>query len=169
MGRAIILVLDSFGIGATADAERFGDAGSDTFGHIARERAASADGPLRLPNLAQLGLFHAGRDSTGEFPAGAISDIEVVGAYGFAEELSSGKDTPSGHWEIAGVPVLFDWGYFTEKTNTFPQALLDKLVERADLPRQIGRASRPARISRQLSFVGHNDHRGARGRACADG
>jgi phosphopentomutase len=122
MGRAIILVLDSFGIGATADAERFGDAGSDTFGHIARERAASVDGPLRLPNLARLGLFHAGRDSTGEFHAGAISDIEVVGAYGFAEELSSGKDTPSGHWEIAGVPVLFDWGYFTEKTNTFPQA-----------------------------------------------
>jgi len=138
MGRAIILVLDSFGIGATADAERFGDVGSDTFGHIAKERAASPSGPLRLPNLARLGLFHAGRDSSGEFPAGAIPDVEVVGAYGFAEELSSGKDTPSGHWEIAGVPVLFDWGYFTDKTNTFPQELLDKLVERADLPGYLG-------------------------------
>lgn len=137
MGRAIILVLDSFGIGATADAERFGDTGSDTFGHIARERAA-AGAPLVLPNLAKLGLFHASRDSTGEFPAGAATDAEIVGAYGFAEELSSGKDTPSGHWEIAGVPVLFDWGYFTEKQNTFPQELLDKLVERAGLPGYLG-------------------------------
>lgn len=138
MGRAIILVLDSFGIGATADAGRFGDVGSDTFGHIARERSLSPEGPLRLPNLARLGLFHAGRDSTGEFPAGADSNIEVEGAYGFAEELSSGKDTPSGHWEIAGVPVLFDWGYFTERENTFPRELLDKLVERAKLPGYLG-------------------------------
>ena len=138
MGRAIILVLDSFGIGATADAGRFGDAGSDTFGHIARERSLSPEGPLRLPNLARLGLYHASRDSTGNFPDGAITDTEIEGAYGFAEELSSGKDTPSGHWEIAGVPVLFDWGYFTEKINTFPQALLDRLVERADLPGFLG-------------------------------
>jgi len=138
MGRAIILVLDSFGIGATADADRFGDDGSDTFGHIAKERMSSEQGPLRLPNLARLGLFHASRDSTGDFPPGAITDTEVVGAYGFAEELSSGKDTPSGHWEIAGVPVLFDWGYFTERQNTFPRELLDELVERADLPGYLG-------------------------------
>ncbi|MDH3552924.1 MAG: phosphopentomutase, partial [Gammaproteobacteria bacterium] len=59
MSRAIILVLDSFGIGATSDADRFGDEGADTFGHIAKERAASEQGPLRLPNLARLGLFHA--------------------------------------------------------------------------------------------------------------
>jgi phosphopentomutase len=138
MARAIILVLDSFGIGATADADRFGDAGSDTFGHIAAERAASAKGPLKLPNLARLGLYHAGRDSTGEFAAGADPDAELVGSYGFAEEMSSGKDTPSGHWEIAGVPVLFDWGYFTGKTETFPQELLDTLLERASLPGVLG-------------------------------
>lgn len=137
MGRAIILVLDSFGIGATADAERFGDAGSDTFGHIARERAA-AGSPLDLPNLAKLGLFHASRDSTGEFPDGAITDAEITGAYGYAAELSSGKDTPSGHWEIAGVPVLFDWGYFSDRQNTFPPELLDKLIERANLPGYLG-------------------------------
>ena len=76
MSRALILVLDSLGIGATADADRFGDAGSDTFGHIARERASSPDGPLRLPNLARLGLYHASRDSTGDFPSGAITDAE---------------------------------------------------------------------------------------------
>jgi phosphopentomutase len=137
MGRAVILVLDSFGIGATADAEKFGDAGADTFGHIARERAVAGK-PLALPNLARLGLYHASRDSTGEFPEGAITDAEIIGAYGFAEELSSGKDTPSGHWEIAGVPVLFDWGYFTDKQDTFPQELLDALVERANLPGYLG-------------------------------
>jgi len=138
MGRAIVLVLDSFGIGATADAERFGDDGADTLGHIAAERATSRDGPLRLPNLARLGLWHASRDSTGDFPKGAVTDARIVGAYGFAAELSSGKDTPSGHWEIAGLPVLFDWGYFTGKTNTFPPELLDALVERAGLPGYLG-------------------------------
>ena len=134
----MILVLDSFGIGATDDAERFGDVGANTFGNIARERAASDAGPLRLPNLAKLGLFHAGKESAGEFPAGADPDVEVLGSYGFAAELSSGKDTPSGHWEIAGVPVLFDWGYFTKQTDTFPQELLDKLVEKAGLPGYLG-------------------------------
>ncbi|MGB5719916.1 MAG: phosphopentomutase [Woeseiaceae bacterium] len=138
MARAIILVLDSFGIGATADADKFGDVGADTLGSIARVRAQSAEGPLRLPNLARLGLFHASKESTGEFPAGAETDVEIIGAYGHAAELSSGKDTPSGHWEIAGVPVLYDWGYFKGKTNTFPPELLDTLIKRAGLPGVLG-------------------------------
>jgi phosphopentomutase len=138
MTRAIILVLDSFGIGATADADKFGDVGADTFGHIAEARAKSAAGPLQLPNLAKLGLFHAGQESTGTMHSGHDPAIEVIGAYGHAAELSSGKDTPSGHWEIAGVPVLFDWGYFTGKTEAFPAELLDELIERADLPGVLG-------------------------------
>ncbi len=138
MGRAIILVMDSFGIGATADAGKFGDTGADTFGSIARERASSAEGPLRLPNLARLGLFEASRESTGSYPDGVTACRDIIGAYGYAEELSSGKDTPSGHWEIAGVPVLFDWGYFTDRTNTFPAELIDALVERAGLPGVLG-------------------------------
>jgi len=138
MGKATILVLDSFGIGATADAGRFGDEGSNTFGHIASVRAASDAGPLQLPNLASLGLFHASRDSTGEFPAGVDTDVEIVGAYGFAEELSTGKDTPSGHWEIAGLPVLFEWGYFEKLIDTFPPELLEKLIKQANLPGILG-------------------------------
>jgi phosphopentomutase len=138
MGRAIILVMDSFGIGATADAGKFGDVGADTLGSIARERTGSPDGPLRLPNLARLGLFEASRGSTGDYPAGVSTGGDIIGAYGFAEELSSGKDTPSGHWEIAGVPVLFDWGYFTDRTDTFPPELIDRLVERAGLPGVLG-------------------------------
>jgi phosphopentomutase len=138
MGRAILLVLDSFGIGATPDAGRFGDEGADTLGSIARARATSASGPLRLPNLAALGLFEAAKESTGAYPAGTPGGVGIRGAYGFAEELSSGKDTPSGHWEIAGVPVLFDWGYFEDRTDTFPPELLEALIEQAGLPGVLG-------------------------------
>ena len=138
MGRAIILVVDSFGIGATADAQRFGDEGANTLGSIAKVRAASDQGPLELPNLARLGLFDASRDSSGEYPAGITPASDIIGTYGYAEELSSGKDTPSGHWEIAGVPVLFDWGYFDNRQQSFPDELLDKLIERANLPGVLG-------------------------------
>lgn len=137
MGRAIILVMDSFGIGATDDAESFGDAGSNTLGNIARVRAEE-DSPLNLPNLSRLGLMHAAQESAGECPAGCNTDAQVIGAYGFASELSSGKDTPSGHWEIAGVPVLFDWGYFTARDDTFPPELLEALIDRANLPGVLG-------------------------------
>lgn len=143
MKRAIILILDSLGIGASLDADKFGDAGSNTLGHIAREAALGhldqrgRKGPLFLPNLNRLGLAHACELSCGTFPPG-MERIEPLGAYGFARELSSGKDTPSGHWEIAGVPVLYEWGYFTAREKSFPQALLDEIVERAGLPGYLG-------------------------------
>ncbi|MBA0183218.1 phosphopentomutase [Pectobacterium versatile] len=143
MKRAYIMVLDSFGIGSSADAERFGDVGSDTLGHIAQACAAgTADkgrsGKLYLPNLSRLGLGKAAEASTGTFPAGLDENADIIGAYAHASEISSGKDTPSGHWEIAGVPVLFDWGYFKDEENSFPQELLDKLVKRANLPGYLG-------------------------------
>ncbi|XYQ55630.1 phosphopentomutase [Pectobacterium carotovorum] len=143
MKRAYIMVLDSFGIGSSADAERFGDVGSDTLGHIAQACAAgTADkgrsGKLHLPNLSRLGLGKAAEASTGTFPQGLDENADIIGAYAHASEISSGKDTPSGHWEIAGVPVLFDWGYFKDEENSFPQELLDKLVKRANLPGYLG-------------------------------
>ncbi|MTI14786.1 phosphopentomutase [Sansalvadorimonas verongulae] len=143
MPRAIVLVLDSFGIGAAADAEKFGDTGADTLGHIAQECAEGRgnidrNGPLKLPNLTSLGLLHAHKNSTGAWAQGMAEAPATAGAYSYAAEISSGKDTPSGHWEMAGVPVLFDWGYFHEHENSFPQELLDKLVEEADLPGYLG-------------------------------
>lgn len=137
MSRAIILMLDSFGIGATEDAGRFGDTGANTLGSIADYRA-SAGKPLQLPNLARLGLFHAANESAGAFPTGCDAPGDVAGAYGYAKELSTGKDTPSGHWEVAGVPVLFEWGYFQGEDDTFPGKLLSELVDRAELPGVLG-------------------------------
>jgi len=141
MKRAIILVLDSFGIGATADAVDFGDVGANTLGSIARHREDTGVQSLQLPNLTRLGLMHAAKESCGEFPAGceaSANATEVIGAYGHAAELSTGKDTPSGHWEIAGVPVTFDWGYFDQKENSFPVELLDALIKEAQLPGLLG-------------------------------
>ncbi|GAA6153041.1 phosphopentomutase [Pseudoteredinibacter isoporae] len=141
--RAILLVLDSFGVGASEDADRFGDVGSNTLGHIAQHCAegrceTGRRGPLSLPNLGRLGLFHAAKASDDSISAlNALSNedhSELLGRYGFAKELSTGKDTSSGHWEMSGVPVFFDWSYFTEKTNSFPDELLQAIVNAGDLP-----------------------------------
>lgn len=144
MKRTFILVLDSFGIGAAPDAEKFGDIGADTLGHIAEQcQLGNADnaerqGPLTLPNLSKLGLAMAHKEATGQFAPGLDQHADIIGAYGHAAELSSGKDTPSGHWEIAGVPVLFEWGYFSDKQNSFPKALTDRILERAGLDGFLG-------------------------------
>ncbi len=136
--RAIVLVLDSLGIGSTEDAARFGDDGADTLGHIAQACAAAPRGPLQLPNLSALGLLRAHAESVGAPVSGSESAGKAIGAYGHAKELSSGKDTPSGHWEIAGVPVLFEWGYFPPKDDCFPTTLLDDLIARAELDGVLG-------------------------------
>jgi phosphopentomutase len=145
MTRAFILIMDSFGIGASADAESFGDAGADTLGHIAAACAAGAadlpgrrEGPLKLPNLARLGLGLAATESSGRLPPGLATRDAITGAYGYAVEQSFGKDTPSGHWEIAGLPVRFDWGYFPKTVPCFPAALTDDLIARCRLPGILG-------------------------------
>ena len=133
MKRAIILVLDSLGIGASADAPSYGDAGADTFGHIVEACAAGkADndqrqGPLRIPNLTRWGLVAAAQDSRNK-PLPIAESDQLIGAYGYAEELSAGKDTPSGHWEICGLPVPFEWGTFPKVENCFPKSLIDELI-----------------------------------------
>ncbi len=126
MAKAIILVMDSFGIGHSPDAESFGDVGANTLVNLAKAYFNETGKKINLPNLAALGLFDASKEA---------SHIDTIhqpvntrkGAYGFAQELSTGKDTPSGHWEMAGVPVLFDWGYFLDKTHSFPESLIDKI------------------------------------------
>jgi phosphopentomutase len=126
MARAFILLLDSFGLGATPDADKFGDAGANTFGHIAAWAAKSGT-PMALPNLERLGLAAAANIACGQWAEGFAMRSGFGGAYGAARERSTGKDTQSGHWEIAGVPVEFDWGYFPRTVPSFPQELTDQL------------------------------------------
>lgn len=141
--RALILVMDSVGIGAAPDAAHYGDEGADTIGHIADAcTAGKADsprrqGPLRLPNLVALGLGEACRLATGRVPTG-LEGSPKHSRFGCASEISKGKDTPSGHWEIAGVPVPFDWGYFPQTVPCFPERLLKDLCAQAGLPGVLG-------------------------------
>ncbi len=145
MARAFIIMLDSFGLGATADAEKYGDAGANTLRHIAdycqqgkADQAGVRSGPLRLPNLTRLGLNGAAKISAGESIPGLDEATPIEAAYGCAAEMSLGKDTQSGHWEMAGVPVLFEWGYFPPQYPSFPQTLLDTLMSEANLSGVLG-------------------------------
>ena len=137
MKKTVILVLDSFGIGSAPDADKFGDTGANTFASIARAFANHQGRQLHLPNLARLGLVKAAFAASSEMAC--VTDNEAtIGAYGYARELSSGKDTPSGHWEIAGVPVLFEWGYFLNKQQSFPAELIEELCRRTGVAGVLG-------------------------------
>jgi phosphopentomutase len=144
LGRAIVIVLDSVGCGGAADASAYGDTGADTLGHLAAacaegrgDRAALRAGPLRLPHLEALGLGLAMRASSG-CAAPGFSATTPRGQWGYGIETSNGKDTPSGHWEIAGTPVAFDWGYFPLTIPTFPASLTAALIAEARLPGILG-------------------------------
>ena len=145
MAKAYLFVLDSFGIGGAPDAEKYGDEGSNTLGHIAEHCASGkADkegvrsGPLKVPNMERLGLGFAAREACGQLPDGFDPDIDTIGRWANAVEVSKGKDTPSGHWEIAGVPVRFEWGYFQPEFPSFPEHLISEFIKQADLPGILG-------------------------------
>lgn len=141
MKRAVILLLDSFGIGASHDAAKYGDEGANTLGSILKycqstpkSSKREQPGPLVIPHLSQLGLKAAFRQSIGE----QVNSTQYSALYGYAVEMSHGKDTPSGHWEICGVPVLFDWGYFEAGYPSFPETLVNSFVEEAELEGILG-------------------------------
>ncbi len=129
--RVVLLVLDSLGIGNAPDAESYGDKGANTLGNIAKYRLNQQQ-PLKIPNLVKLGMAKAYANNNNANLAG-VAEANIVGAYGFANELSKGKDTPSGHWEIAGVPVPFDWEYYEDKENCFPLDLLEEIYQKNNL------------------------------------
>ena len=144
MPRAIIGVLDSFGVGAAEDAARFGDEGANTFGHIALACAGGRanapglrEGPLQIPNLMRFGLGRLAREATGlDIPL--TEPKSYAAAFGYAAEKSRGKDTPSGHWEMMGLPVEFDWGMFPQGPPSFPPTLVADLIEEGRLPGVLG-------------------------------
>ena len=125
MPRAFLVVMDSVGIGGAPDADKFfngttPDTGANTLAHIAQARAAAGH-PLSMPNLAALGLGQAIALASGQSAPGL--EATPTGFFGAATEVSPGKDTPSGHWELAGVPVPWDWHYFPNQTPSFPEDL----------------------------------------------
>ncbi|MGL5205902.1 MAG: phosphopentomutase [Acidaminococcaceae bacterium] len=146
MARVIVLLLDSFGIGYADDADKFGDAGADTLAHInewcGKHRNDERGNPkyLALPNMDMLGLGQAAEASRGKKLVFPLSENgkKLFGACGCASPISKGKDTLSGHWEMMGVPVRFDWGYFSDKEKSFPADLLSKLVEEGGVPGILG-------------------------------
>ena len=141
MARAFLIVMDSVGCGGAPDAGDFGDAGANTLGHIAAACAAGRAeegrrGPLHVPHLDALGLGAAVRLASGH----AMPGLEAVpvGRWGAASEVSRGKDTPSGHWELAGVPVPWDWTYFPDKVPAFPDDLVAEVCRLAGVSGILG-------------------------------
>jgi phosphopentomutase len=144
MARAILLVIDSLGCGGASDAAQFGDAGADTLGHIAQACAQGAcnargrTGALHIPALTALGLGAAAEQATGIVPAGLEAPPAPQALYGCAQEVSQGKDTPSGHWELAGAPAQFAFGYFTPGATALPPELVAQIIGEGGLPGILG-------------------------------
>lgn len=145
MPRAFLIVMDSVGIGGAKDAGDYGDLGADTIGHIAEACAGGKgnrkdvrDGPLTLPFLTHLGLLDACKASSGKsLPISGFDGIPR-GIFGYAVEISKGKDTVSGHWELAGAPADFSFGYFKEEQNSFPPDLIDAIIRESGIQGILG-------------------------------
>lgn len=114
--RVFVIVMDSVGTGAAHDAAKFDDVGSDTLGHVGEYYK----GALKLPNLGKLGISNL-RDTPIE---GVPVAAPAIGDYGKMEEISAGKDSMDGHWEMMGLPVMKPLSTFP---NGFPQEIVDKL------------------------------------------
>ncbi|OUS20425.1 phosphopentomutase [Rhodobacterales bacterium 59_46_T64] len=137
MPRAFFIVMDSVGCGGAPDADQFfngdlPDTGANTLAHIARACAdgSAGRGAMTLPNLAAFGLGQAIEVASGA----KITDLtkaEAQGYFGAATEVSRGKDTPSGHWELAGVPVPWEWHYFPDEDPAFPDAVMAEAAHAA--------------------------------------
>lgn len=128
MARAFLIVLDSVGCGGAPDAHAFfngdlPDTGANTLGHIIAQHG------LNVPNMDALGLGAAVRLSTGIETPGLAA--QPIGKWGVAREVSLGKDTPSGHWELAGLPVPWEWTYFPDQTPSFPPEVTQALCRAA--------------------------------------
>ncbi len=144
MQRVFIIILDSLGIGATKDASKFGDEGANTLAHIAQACAeGKADnkvrhGELKVPNLQKLGLGLACEKACGMLPQHFNPNPTLIGGYSYATEISTGKDTTSGYWELAGVPALFQWETFPNPENSVPESLLADIEALPAVPGILG-------------------------------
>lgn len=149
--RAFLVVMDSAGIGGAPDAAEFfngdrSDTGANTIGHIAQACAQGQceegrTGPINLPTLSALGLGAAITHASGlHIPD---FDVPLTGTWGAATEISQGKDTPSGHWELAGLPVPWDWAYFPDKEDSFDADLIAQVCAAAGSDGILGNCHAP--------------------------
>lgn len=152
MVRAIVVVLDSFGVGYSNDATNFGDVGANTFINIAKDYFKKRNNIIQLPNLGNLGLHELSRQASDPIiwqsldheitkAGGDVNEFYIKpqkGAFGYMNEISTGKDTPSGHWEMTGVPVLFDWDYFSNKDNSFSDELITAINNATGFTNMLG-------------------------------
>lgn len=151
MTRAFLVVMDSVGIGGAPDADRYfngdlPDTGANTIAHIAQACAngqaeVGRSGPLSLPNLDALGLGAATRLSSGDDTPNL--NATPTGYWGAAQETSQGKDTPSGHWELAGLPVPWEWTYFPDTRPAFPDDLVKQVTQLGDVAGILGNCHAP--------------------------
>lgn len=117
INRVFVVVMDSLGVGAMPDAADYGDVGVNTLGHI-----SEAVENLEMPNLQKLGMANI-------IPLKNVPPVEKAGGYyGKLKELSCGKDTMTGHWEMMGLHVTSPFQTFTE--HGFPQELIEELEKR---------------------------------------
>ncbi len=140
MGKAILIVLDSLGVGGAPDASLYNDEGSNTFGSIAfacsnGDADIGRKGSLKVPNLESLGIYSATRLSTGLTLPNTDS---TVGSYAVAIQRSKGKDTPTGHHEIVGYTNPIGWYTFPKAVPVFPEKEMDLLIQEAKVTGFLG-------------------------------
>ncbi len=136
MSRAIVLMMDSFGIGGAPDAKDFDDNGANTFAHIAQNYPS-----LKIPNLLSLDLAKAAKQASGEnlnFLPQPTEQFPFPHSFGNMKEISKDKDTVSGHWEMACLPNLKGWGHFKPDYPSFPDELILKICQEAKLTGILG-------------------------------
>ena len=135
MGKVVILMMDSFGVGGAKDACLFGDEGANTFFHIQEKYKE-----LEIPNLEKLGLAKVLEMASGKKCCLKKSKAQVsLGCkFGVLREKSRGKDTISGHWEMAGVPVFEEFGHFKLDYPSFPNEMIEKICKRGEIEGILG-------------------------------
>ena len=134
-GKGILIVLDAVGIGGATDANDFADMGADTLGNIKKEcikgRANfSRFGQLNIPNLASLGIYASHAVAQDYYSENQNFFCSKNASFACASEISKGKDTPTGHWELAGLPLKWNWKYFENKLKSFSEDQIKPIINK---------------------------------------
>ena len=142
-GKGILIVLDAVGIGGATDANDFADMGADTLGNIKKEcikgRANfSRFGQLNIPNLASLGIYASHAVAQDYYSENQNFFCSKNASFACASEISKGKDTPTGHWELAGLPLKWNWKYFENKSKSFSEDQIKPIINKFSLTGILG-------------------------------